>query len=175
MICHTSLYDVRLRRYWVFSDSTPITPGAPLDSPAFAPHTSTPLSCSSPKLNQRRPQIRPPFCPSSSHLGFTAPAPFRSLFGAQASCCQDALLSSSLWASHRGQHCTSSAVTLFICFSLEDDAWSHDQNCHGGALGDKPGKIVNLRNLRSSFWFFVLGLEGHIVVDSFINKHRPRA
>ena len=54
---------------------TPITPGAPLDSPAFLPHTSTPLSHSCPKLNQRAAQIRGPFWASSSRLGVSAPAP----------------------------------------------------------------------------------------------------
>ena len=60
---------------------------------------------------------------------------------------------------YRGQHCSAvlglDCAFVFVTFLL---AWSHDQNCHGGALGDKPEKIVNLRNLRSSFWFFVLGL-----------------
>ena len=128
---HTWLYDKRFGRYDVFCINHPNHPWGTLDFLGVPPLTSTPLPPGRPKLNQRRPQIRGHFWPSSSRLGATAPAPLRSLFGAQGSCFQDALLSPSLLTLYRGQHCSLLSIEVFIClghWSWSFVTWlSHDQ------------------------------------------------
>ena len=160
----TWLYDKRFGRYDVFSINHPNHPWGTLDSLGVPPLTSTPLPSGRPKLSQRQPQIRGHFWPSSSCLGATAPAPLRSLFGAQGSCFQDALLSLSLLTLYRERHCSLLLIEVFLClghWSWSLVTWlSCDQTVMAATMAPSLGQIAYLRDFVLSFWFLFLSQEG---------------
>ena len=140
-----------------------LSPQSPLGPPSvsrgFLPLTSTPLACSSPKLNQRRPQIRGHFRSSSSPLGVSAPALLGHLFSG---------LGSELAFCRR-------------CFKLNIEGsialrfdwivqlfWSHDQIlCHmtgsvmAATIAPSLGQSLYLRDLFLLFWFLFLSQKGY--------------
>ena len=144
----------------------PSYPRGTPNSPAFSPHTSTPLPPGQVKLSQRAAHFRGPFAPISSRLADTAPALIwdsASGFPEQPGCSSVSMPISL----YRWQHCS---AVLLLCCSFVWDSCHMSPNCHGSLLGTELGGTANLRELSHSFWFLPLGLKGHTVDLYYLNK-----